>query len=414
MGFKEDCLKVKEAANELSILSWNIRDAILERFAEQLINNSETIIKANEDDVHNAQQNGITESLTDRLRLDIKRVASMAQGVLDIVKLDDPIGNILEERTMPSGIYIVKKTVPIGVIGIIYEARPNVTADSMALCIKSGNACVLKGGKEAIHSNTAIVSLMKQTLKEFGFNENFVLLIEDTSRETTNQLMKLKGVIDVLIPRGGKHLINAVVENSTVPVIETGAGNCHIFIDETADAEMGVNILDNAKTSRPSVCNAVETLLVHERMANTFLPMAFERLSAKNVEFRGCETTIAILGNQIKPATEEDYETEFNDYILAVKVVSDIREAVKHIRKYYTQHSEAIITQNQENADYFTKSIDSAAVYVNASTRFTDGGEFGLGAEIGISTQKLHARGPMGLKELTSYKYIVKGNGEIR
>lgn len=414
MSFIDDCIKVKNAANEIAVLDTQAKNALLKCFASKLKENCGSIIEQNLIDIQNAKDNGISASLIDRLSLDEKRVKAMADGVLDVAKLDDPVGIILDEKRMPSGIEITKITVPIGVIGIIYEARPNVTADSMALCLKSGNTCILKGGKEAICSNKIIVSLMKEALKECELNENYVLLIEDTSRETTNQLMKLKGIIDILIPRGGKSLIDAVVANSTVPVIETGAGNCHIFIDEIADIEMGVNILDNAKTSRPSVCNAVETLLVHEKIADAFLPKAYERLNSKGVEMRGCEKTREILGDKINAATEKDFETEYNDYIIAVKVVENVQGAIDHIRKYYTQHSEAIITQNKENADYFTKQVDSAAVYVNASTRFTDGGEFGLGAEIGISTQKLHARGPMGLRELTSYKYIIHGNGEIR
>lgn len=414
MSFIDDCMKVKSAANEIAVLDSNTKNALLQCFASKLKENSEVIITQNLIDVQNARESGISASLIDRLSLNEDRISSIAEAVLDVVKLDDPIGVILNKQKMPSGIEITKITVPIGVIGIIYEARPNVTADAMALCLKSGNTCILKGGKEAINSNKIIVSLMKEALKECKLNENFVFLIEDTTRDTTNQLMKLKGIIDVLIPRGSKELIDATIANSTVPVIETGAGNCHIFIDETADIEMGVNVLDNAKTSRPSVCNSAETVLVHEKIADVFLPKAYERLSAKGVEMRGCEKTQMILGKKINAATEKDFETEFNDYIIAVKVVENVQKAVEHIRRYSTQHSEAIITQNKQNAETFTKNVDSAAVYVNASTRFTDGGEFGLGAEIGISTQKLHVRGPMGLRELTSYKYIIYGNGEIR
>lgn len=414
MSFYDDCLKVKEASVELAALSSEDKNALLLNFADKLIANSESIITENQKDIDNAVANGISASLIDRLKIDQKRVEGMASGVRDVVKLNDPVGRVLSEKTMPSGITITKISVPLGTIGMIYEARPNVTSDSMALCLKSGNACVLKGGKEAIHTNRIIASCMKEALSECDLDTNYILLIEDTSRKTTNELMQLKGVIDILIPRGGKSLIQAVIENSTVPVIETGAGNCHIFIDEYADLAMAVEVTDNGKTSRPSVCNALETMLVHEAVADKFLPMMYERLESKQVEVRGCEKTRTILGDKITPATEADYQTEYNDYILAVKVVSDVKEATDHIRKYSTQHSDAIITADEENASFFTQNVDSAAVYVNASTRFTDGGEFGLGAEIGISTQKLHARGPMGLNELTSYKYIVRGEGQIR
>ncbi|MFA0814925.1 MAG: glutamate-5-semialdehyde dehydrogenase [Anaerofustis sp.] len=414
MNFLDQCLKVKEASTELSVMTEAEKNKLLLTFADQLVQDADFIIRANESDIEEAIRNKITPSLVDRLRLDRKRIEDMAQGVRDVAKLADPVGLTLEEKTMPNGLHIKKVSVPLGVIGIIYEARPNVTSDSAALCLKSGNAVVLKGGKEAILSNTAIVASLQKALKSCGMNQNFVYLIEDTSRETTNQMMKLKGVIDVLIPRGGKSLIQAVVANSSVPVIETGAGNCHVYVDESADIEMALNIIDNAKTSRPSVCNAAETLLVHEKIAPLFLPRAAQRLAEKQVELRGCEKTREILGESVIPASEADYETEYNDYILAIKIVKDVKEATTHIRNYSTQHSESIVTQNSGNAEYFTSHVDSAAVYVNASTRFTDGGEFGLGAEIGISTQKLHARGPMGLKELTSYKYIIHGTGQIR
>ncbi len=414
MGFHEDCLQVKEAERELALLSTAKKDALLTLFAEKLILNADRIIEQNKLDLADAKKNNIPTPLIDRLRLDEKRIKGMADGVLDVVKLDDPVGRLLEETTRPNGLLIQKISVPLGVIGIIYEARPNVTSDSMALCFKSGNACVLKGGKEAIRSNTMIVLLMKEALSELHCNENYVLLIEDTSRETTNEMMRMKGVIDVLIPRGGKNLIQAVVQNATVPVIETGAGNCHIFVDESADFDMAVNIVDNAKTSRPSVCNAAETLLVHQTIADQVLPLIYDKLKEHNVELRCCERSLQILQEDAVAATEEDYETEYNNYTMAVKIVSNVQEAVAHINRYSTQHSEAIVTEDMQNADYFLQNVDSAAVYVNASTRFTDGGEFGLGAEIGISTQKLHARGPMGLKELTSYKYIIHGNGQIR
>ena len=414
MSFRDDCLKVKIASTELAVLSAEDKNRLLLLFADKLIQNAASIVAANQTDIEEAVKNNIAPSLIDRLRLDQTRIEAMARGVRDVVALPDPIGRILEEKTMPNGLNIKKVSVPLGVIGIIYEARPNVTSDSAALCLKSGNAVVLKGGKEAIRSNKAIVTALKDALNECKMNPDFVLLIEDTSRETTAELMKLKGIIDVLIPRGGKNLIQAVVENASVPVIETGAGNCHVFIDESADIAMGAAIIDNAKTSRPSVCNAAETLLVHEKIADAFLPCVAKRMIDKNVELRGCEKTREILGAQIMEANEADYETEYNDFILAVKVVKDVKDAIEHIRKYSTQHSESIVTQNNANADYFTSRVDSAAVYVNASTRFTDGAEFGLGAEIGISTQKLHARGPMGLNELTRYKYIVHGNGQVR
>lgn len=414
MSFRDDCLKVRMASTELAVLSEEDKNRLLLLFADKLVEHAASIVAANQTDIAEAVKNNIAPSLIDRLRLDQTRIEAMAQGVRDVVALPDPVGKILEEKTMPNGLNIKKISVPLGVIGIIYEARPNVTSDSAALCLKSGNAVVLKGGKEAICSNKAIIAALKEALNESTMNPDFVLLIEDTSRETTAELMKLKGIVDVLIPRGGKNLIQTVVANASVPVIETGAGNCHIFIDESADITMGAAIIDNAKTSRPSVCNAAETLLVHEKIADTFLPAAAERLVAKHVELRGCEQTRKILGSQIKQANETDYETEYNDYILAIKVVKDVTAATEHIRKYSTQHSESIVTQTKANADYFTSRVDSAAVYVNTSTRFTDGAEFGLGAEIGISTQKLHARGPMGLNELTSYKYIVHGNGQIR
>lgn len=413
MNFIDKCRLVKDASFELMVLTNEEKDNILRKFADNLRENSAYILTENEKDLSKAEENGIKESMVDRLRLTKERINDMAQSVLDVVNLRGPVGTVIDEYEAKSGIRIKKVTVPIGVVGIIYESRPNVTADCFTLCIKTGNAVILKGGKEAINSNTAIVNVAKKTLKELGYSEDFVYLIEDVTRESTNQMMKLNGIIDVLIPRGGKGLIESVVKNATVPVIETGAGNCHIFVDESADFDMALDIIDNAKTSRPSVCNAVETVLVHENIYNDFLPKMKEVLEKKNVELRGCEKTLEVLCG-ITPATEDDFYEEYNDYILAVKVVSDVKEAVRHIRKYSTNHSEAIITKDDRNAEYFTSSIDSAALYVNASTRFTDGGEFMLGAEIGISTQKLHARGPMGLKELTSYKYIISGNGQIR
>ena len=413
MSFYNDCVKVKNASYELASLTTKQKNELLLEFAKALVKHTDEILSANELDLNNARENNMTTAFIDRLTLTKERIEQMAEGVKDIVSFDDPIGRLLEERTISKGIRLKKVSVPLGVIGIIFESRPNVSADSIALCIKSSNVCILKGGKESINSNCAISDIFTNILECKGYDKNFVLMVRDTTRETTNELMRLKGIVDILIPRGGKNLINAVCENSKVPVIETGAGNCHIFVDESADFESATRIIDNAKTQRPSVCNAVETVLVCETVAEKFLPMLRDVLTSKGVEIRGCEKTKAII-NDVTLATEEDYETEFNDLILAVKVVSDTKEAVSHIRKYSTHHSEAILSSNDENINYFTSSVDSAAVYVNASTRFTDGAEFGLGAEIGISTQKLHTRGPMGLRELTSYKYILVGDGTIR
>ena len=413
MSFYNDCVKVKNASYELASLTTEQKNELLLEFAKALVKNTDAILIANELDLKNARENNMTTAFIDRLTLTKERIEQMAEGVKDIVSLEDPIGRLLEERTISKGIRLKKVSVPLGVIGIIFESRPNVSADSIALCIKSSNVCILKGGKESINSNCAISDIFTNILECKGYDKNFVLMVRDTTRETTNELMRLKGIVDILIPRGGKNLINAVCENSKVPVIETGAGNCHIFVDESADFESATRIIDNAKTQRPSVCNAVETVLVCETVAEKFLPMLRDVLTSKGVEIRGCEKTKAII-NDVTLATEEDYETEFNDLILAVKVVSDTKEAVSHIRKYSTHHSEAILSSNDENINYFTSCVDSAAVYVNASTRFTDGAEFGLGAEIGISTQKLHTRGPMGLRELTSYKYILVGDGTIR
>jgi glutamate-5-semialdehyde dehydrogenase len=327
-----------------------------------------------------------------------------------VARLDDPVGEVTHTILRPNGLSIGSKRVPLGVVGIIYEARPNVTSDAAGLCLKTGNATVLRGGSDAIHSNIAVVSVLCKAIASAGLPEDAIQLIDDTSREAATYMMGLNGVIDVLIPRGGAGLIQSVVKNATVPVIETGTGNCHVYIDENADLEMGVSIIHNAKTSRPSVCNAAESLLVHESVAQAFLPLMQSKL--EGVELRGCDKTRAVI--DIKPATEEDYYTEYNDYILAVKVVGSLDEAINHINNYGTKHSEAIVTTNYNNAETFLERVDAAAVYVNASTRFTDGNEFGFGAEIGISTQKLHARGPMGLKELTTIKYIIRGNGQVR
>ena len=357
--------------------------------------------------------------MLDRLRLDEKRILAMAQGIREVAALPDPIGGVLESNVLPNGLVVTKTRVPLGVIGIIYESRPNVTSDAAALCFKSGNACVLRGGKDAYFSSAAIVKLLRGALADMGIDENFVNLPEDTSRESANALMTAVGFIDALIPRGGAGLIRSCVENAKVPCIQTGTGICHIYVDEHADLEKALNIVENAKTSRPSVCNAAEVCIVHEAVAERFLPLLQERLCEKRlslgfppVELRLDEKAFAILGG-VK-AGENDFDTEFLDYILAVKTVSSLGEAITHIADHSTGHSDCIVTENKAAAERFTLAVDSAAVYVNASTRFTDGGEFGKGCEIGISTQKLHARGPMGLEELTSYKYIVRGNGQVR
>ena len=390
------------------------KDEALLAIAKALRENSEEIIKANEIDIENGKKAGLTESLLDRLRLTGERIIGMADGVEQVAKLPDPIGNVLEGRTLKNGLAIEKVRVPMGVIGIIFEARPNVTSDAAALCLKAGSAVILRGGKEAINSNLAISGIMRNAVESVGFPRDCISLVKDTSRQSATELMQLSEYLDVLIPRGGAGLIRSVVENAKVPVIETGVGNCRIYVDESADIEMAASIIFNAKTSRPSVCNAIETILVHKNIAQRALPEIKKMLDTKNVELRGCEETRKILGDSVIPATEEDYAREFLDYILAVKVVDSLDDAIEHIAKYSTGHSESIITSDYNSANKFTACVDSAAVYVNASTRFTDGGEFGLGAEIGISTQKLHARGPMGLNELTSCKFIIRGNGQVR
>ena len=390
------------------------KDDALLAIAKALRENAPAIIEANQTDLQNGKEAGLTDSLLDRLKLDEARIEGMAQGVEQVAALPDPIGKVLDGRTLKNGLKIEKVSVPMGVIGIIYEARPNVTSDAAALCLKAGSAVILRGGKEAIHSNRAIMSVMRTAIAGAGFPEDCIALVQDTSRQSANELMQLTDYLDVLIPRGGAGLIRSVVENAKVPVIETGVGNCHVYVDASADIEMAANIIFNAKTSRPSVCNAIETVLVHKDAAAAALPAIKAELDKKQVEIRGCEKTREILGDCVIPATEDDYEREFLDYILAVKVVDSLDDALDHIAKYSTGHSESIVTADYSAAEKFTACVDSAAVYVNASTRFTDGGEFGLGAEIGISTQKLHARGPMGLNELTSMKFIIKGNGQIR
>ena len=405
--------KAKKASYKLANLSSLIKDDALKKMSELLIKEKAKILEANAIDVQNAVDRGIKGALIDRLTLNEKRIAAMAEGLLQIAALPDPVGEVVSMWKRPNGLQIGQKRVPIGVVGMIYEARPNVTVDAAGLCIKSGNAVILRGGSEAINSNKAIISVIDAALAEAGMPEGTVQLIEDTSRETVARMMKLNKYIDVLIPRGGEGLINSVVQNSTVPVIQTGTGNCHVYVDGDADLDMAERIIVNAKTSRPGVCNAAETMLVDEAVAQEFLPKVLKTLQGLNVEIRGCERTRAIYSDCL-PAAEEDWDKEYLDYILAVKVVGGIDEAIEHINRHGTKHSEAIVTTNYNKAQRFLNEIDAAAVYVNASTRFTDGGEFGFGAEIGISNQKLHARGPVGLKELTTIKYIIYGEGQIR
>lgn len=406
--------KALEAKRKIATASTGEKNKVLEAIAQVLLENSDAILAENEKDIANARDNGISETMVDRLRLTKERIKGIADACMELVNLEDPVGEVLQGSVRPNGMRITKVRVPMGVIGIIYESRPNVTVDAGALCLKSGNAAILRGGKEAIHSNMILVKLMQQALETSGFAKETIQLVEDTSREVSTQMMQANGYIDVLIPRGGAGLIQAVVQNATVPVIETGTGNCHIYVDDSADLEMAVQITDNGKTQRPSVCNALETCLVHKDVADKFLPMLQKVFEKHRVEIRGCERTKAILGDSVVLATPQDYATEFLDYIMSIKVVDSIEEAIAHIRKYSTGHSECIITESYRHAEQFQKEIDSACVYVNCSTRFTDGGEFGLGAEIGISTQKLHVRGPMGLKELTTMKYLINGSGQIR
>ncbi len=403
----------KAASRVLAISSEDTRNNALNKIADKLIAHIDDILAANKIDCQNGRENGLSNSLIDRLMLSKERIEAMANAVREVATLPAVIGEVMDTHKRPNGLEISKVRVPIGVIGIIFEARPNVTSDAAALTLKSGNAVILRGGKEAINSNIAIINAIREGVAEAGLPEDCVSLIKDTSRQSSVDLMTLNGYLDLLIPRGGAGLIRAVVENSTVPVIETGVGNCHVFVDESANIDMAADIIFNAKTSRPSVCNAIETVLVDSKIAEDALPVIANKLAEKNVEIRGCERTCEILKSAI-PATDEDYFTEFLDYILAVKVVDGVDCAIEHIAKYSSGHSECIVTQSDMNANKFTASVDAAAVYVNASTRFTDGGEFGLGAEIGISTQKIHARGPMGIKELTAYKYVIKGNGQIR
>ncbi len=403
----------KRSASLLNNLDVELISKALFKISELLRKNENFILEANQEDLLLAKEAGIAESLLDRLTLTHERIEAMADGVLEVLNLPSPIGEVVSKWNRPNGLSIEKRRVPLGVIAIIYEARPNVTVDAAILCLKTQNAVILRGGKEAIHSNIALAEIMREALAEVGLPKDAIQIIRDTDRATASALMKMTGYVDVLIPRGGAGLIRSVVENSTVPVIETGTGNCHVYVDEFADEEMGVNIIVNAKVSRPSVCNAAETLLVHKNIAPSFLPKAIQKLRENHVEIRGCREVQSIVPDVIL-ATETDWETEYGDYVLAVKVVDSLDEAIHHINRYNTGHSEAIVTESSKSAETFLQEVDAAAVYVNASTRFTDGNEFGFGAEIGISTQKIHARGPMGLSELTTTKYVVFGNGQIR
>ncbi|HIW25268.1 MAG TPA: glutamate-5-semialdehyde dehydrogenase [Firmicutes bacterium] len=402
----------KDASVILAKLKTPEKNRALNACADALEKNMDRVLEVNKKDVEAAVANGIKGAFIDRLTLTEDRVRGMADGLRDVAKLDDPIGEVLYMKTLDNGLIIGQKRVPMGVIGIIFEARPNVTADAFGLCLKAGSATILRGGKEAFGSNTTVVNIFRETLESIGLPADCVQMVEDTSRETATEMMRLNGYIDVLIPRGGAGLIQSVVQNSTVPVIETGTGNCHTYVDESADLDMAVRIVINAKTQRPGVCNACESLLVHEAVADKFIPMVSKALKEKNVEIRGDKKFIDEGG--AVPATDDDWGTEYSDLIISARVVKDIDEAIAHIRKYGTNHSECIVTESYTNAQKFLDEVDAAAVYVNASTRFTDGGQFGFGAEIGISTQKLHARGPMGLKEMTTTKYIIYGNGQIR
>lgn len=405
--------RAKATQTFLSMATTDDKNKALRAIAVSLLENQDKIIAANKIDLENGKQNGLSVGLLDRLMLNFERIDGIAQGVLQVAKLEDECGKTVYEYKKDNGLYIKKITVPIGVIGIIFEARPNVTADAAALCLKSGNAVILRGGKEAINSNKAICEAMRAAVKREGFPEDIIQLVEDTSRQSATDMMKMTEYLDCLIPRGGKGLIKSVVENSTVPVIETGSGNCHIFVDESADVDMAANIIFNAKTQRISVCNACESLVIHSKIIDKALPVIKAKLDTKNVEIRGDERACSVCDG-IKPATDEDFYTEYLDYIISVKTVDSLDEAIAHINEHSTGHSESVITQNKQNADKFMQCVDSSSVYVNASTRFTDGFEFGLGAEIGISTQKLHARGPVGLAGLTSTKYLIYGDGQIR
>lgn len=406
--------RAKDAAAKLMICGTKQKNDALLKIADEIEAKKQLILDANEIDMTAAKNNGMVAQMLDRLALDASRIDAIAKGARDVAALNDPIGQVDKLETRPNGLVIGRKTVPLGVIAIIFESRPNVTVDAAVLCLKSGNAVILRGGKEAFHSNNAFVNIMRSAVRKAGLPEDCISLVQDTTHDSVDELMRLTGYVDVLIPRGGAGLISHVVSNSKVPVIETGVGNCHVYVESTADLHMAADIIFNAKCRRPSVCNAAETLLVDRAIAREFLPMAKALLDTKNTELRGCAETIGILGDCVSTATDEDYFTEFLDYILAVKVVAGVSEAIAHISRYGSNHSEAIVTNDYSASRRFLDEVDAAAVYVNASTAFTDGGEFGLGAEIGISTQKMHARGPMGLNQLTSSKYIIYGNGQIR
>lgn len=409
----EKGIAAKAASRKLAVVSTETKNYALEKMAEALDKNANTILQANSIDLEVGEKKEISKSLIDRLALDGKRIREMIEGLKVVKSLPDPVGEVIAEWSRPNGLKIKKVRVPLGVIGIIYEARPNVTVDSAALCLKSGNAVILRGGSDAIRSNIEIARVISEAAYQAGLPKGSIQLIEDTSRETAEELMQARAYLDVLIPRGGKSLIQTVVQKSQVPTIETGEGNCHAYVEKTADLKMAVEIVFNAKCSRPSVCNAIETLLVDDAVAADFLPLVKNKLDEAHVELRGDQKARQILPG-IKIATEDDWKTEFLGLIMAVRVVSGVEEAIHHINTYGTKHSETIITKDSHAAKRFTSEVDAAAVYVNASTRFTDGFEFGFGAEIGISTQKLHARGPMGLSELTSYKYVVQGDGQVR
>lgn len=413
MELTELCKSAKEVSRQIGNLDTNTKNEVLRAAAEAIVAHTEEIIRENEKDLARGRENHMPEGLLDRLMLTPSRMEQMAEGLRQVADLADPIGEVLSMKKRPNGLMIGKKRVPLGVVGMIYEARPNVTVDAFALCFKTGNAVILKGGSDAILSNIVIVSVLQEVLEAHGIPRAAVSLIEDTSRETAAAFMKMNEYVDVLIPRGGAGLIRAVVNQATIPVIETGTGNCHIYVDESADFDMAIRIILNAKTQRIGVCNACESLVVHRKIADQFLPLLKKRLSEKNVEVRADEAAMAVVP-EFTPAAEEDWGTEYLDYIVSLKVVDSVEEAIEHINKYNTGHSESIITSDYFNAQKFLDEVDAAAVYVNASTRFTDGEEFGFGAEIGISTQKLHARGPMGLKELTTTKYIIYGDGQIR
>ena len=406
--------KAKAAEHAAASASAKLKNEALKSIADALIQNTGLIIEKNKLDLENAVKNGMSVSMQDRLMLNEKRISDIASSVLKLIEAEDLIGSVDYGVIRPNGLKICKTRVPLGVIGIIFESRPNVTVDAATLCLKAGNTVILKGGKEAINSNKCLADVMRAAVEKAGLPADVIQLVEDTSREAAAELMKLNKYLDVLIPRGGAGLINAVVNQATVPVIETGTGNCHVYVDESADIQMAADIVNNGKTQRPSVCNAVESLLVHKNIAEAALPVIKSKLDEHNVEIRGCQKTADILGDCVTLASDDDYATEFLDFIISVKVVDSIEEAIEHIQKYSTRHSECIVTKSLENAEKFQREVDAAAVYVNASTRFTDGGEFGFGAEIGISTQKLHARGPMGLRELTTVKYFINGNGQIR